>query len=538
MLQKAGDTATDAINSLGSGAMRGVAGLLDAPGALFSYGADKLNDAAEFVGVPPEMVQASRDTFASLPFSGSQAATIGNAVSDNSLEYEPKTQTGEYMQTVGEFLPNAIVPGARLVPHVLAPAVASEYAGQKTEGMKFPENIPLVGGGDVEPWARGGAALAAPSVVEGIRRTITPNPADPARIAAAGRLADEGVNTTAGQKTGSKSLMMKESASAGARDIVDAQNEQFTTAALRRINARDPKTFKPATRATPEVLQQASDDIGAMFDEVADAVSIKPNQAMIDSMNRVEGNYKLLTAKSNVAPLIKVTRKKVEAALASGESITGQQYQQWRSQLSKALIGSDDQLREAASQYITILDRAAENGLVQAGKRDLVKKFADARQMWGDYKTIVQSVSGAGDDAALGIINPRNVRGAVSRGNAKTGYATGKKDLGNLARDGNSVIAPLSDPAQDNLLAQMMGNSAMTGTGAGGLAYALTRDPAIAGAVGAASSMAPIAASRFVGSKPAQAYLANQWLPQQSNVMSGATGLLPLLSLQGNEERR
>lgn len=535
---RAANTVADVITSAESGARRGVVGMLDAPGALFSFAGDKLNDAAEFVGVPSEMVDASRATFDALPFNGTQARDIVNATTGNSLEYKPRTQAGEYAQTSGEFLPASMNPGGSFVAHTLAPGIASEFVGQQTEGMTFPENTPLVGGQAVEPYARGAAAIASPFAAEGVRRAITPNPADPARIAAAGRLSDEGVNTTAGQKTGSKPLMLRESASSGTRAIVDDQNEQFTAAALRRIKARDPETLAPATRATPEVLRQASDDIGEMFDEVAEAVTITPTQRMADDMLKAEANYKLMTAKANVAPLISVTRKKIQDAIAAGEPVSGVQYQQWRSQLSKALIGSDQQLIEAASRYIDILDRAAENGLVRLGRKDLVQTFSDARRMWGDYKTIVQSVSGAGDEAASGIINPRNVRGAVSRGNAKTSYATGQKDLGNLARDGNAVIAPLSDPAQDSLIAQMVGNSAMTGTGATGLAYALTRDPAIAGAVGAASTMAPVAASRFTGSPAAQAYLANQWLPQQVQTFGTGTGLLPLLSLQGNEERR
>lgn len=63
------------------------------------------------------------------------------------LKETPKTVAGEYGQTVGEFLPLA---GRRVVAMGVAPAVASEAAGQLTKGT------------EAEPYARlGGAVLAA-----------------------------------------------------------------------------------------------------------------------------------------------------------------------------------------------------------------------------------------------------------------------------------------------------------------------------------------------------------------------------------------
>lgn len=70
--------------------------------------------------------------------------------------YEPQTTAGKFARTAGEFLPAAFLPGGgeakvveRLGKMVLAPALASEAAGQLTEGTAL------------EPYARmAGAALA------------------------------------------------------------------------------------------------------------------------------------------------------------------------------------------------------------------------------------------------------------------------------------------------------------------------------------------------------------------------------------------
>lgn len=74
--------------------------------------------------------------------------------------YKPKTAYGEFAQTAGEFLPAAVTgPGGlarRVAVQALAPAVASETAGQLAAGTR------------AEPYARVAAALVAPAAVGGV----------------------------------------------------------------------------------------------------------------------------------------------------------------------------------------------------------------------------------------------------------------------------------------------------------------------------------------------------------------------------------
>lgn len=67
--------------------------------------------------------------------------------------YKPQTTAGEYAQTVGEFMPGAMIgPGSmarKALAFGVAPAVASETAGQATKGTAL------------EPWARGITAIGA-----------------------------------------------------------------------------------------------------------------------------------------------------------------------------------------------------------------------------------------------------------------------------------------------------------------------------------------------------------------------------------------
>lgn len=66
------------------------------------------------------------------------------------LDYEPQSTAGSYARTMGEFAPGAVVPGgiARKAASVIVPAIASETAGQATEGSS------------AEPYARFAGALA------------------------------------------------------------------------------------------------------------------------------------------------------------------------------------------------------------------------------------------------------------------------------------------------------------------------------------------------------------------------------------------
>ena len=69
--------------------------------------------------------------------------------------YQPQTVAGDYARTVGEFVPGMLAPGGvarNAARYVVAPALASETAGQLTHGTW------------AEPWARAIAALATGGV--------------------------------------------------------------------------------------------------------------------------------------------------------------------------------------------------------------------------------------------------------------------------------------------------------------------------------------------------------------------------------------
>lgn len=156
---------SDVVKSAGSGVAKGGMGLLGLPGDIGSLAAA----AGEKIGIPESarsvIVNAVKNVPGASAFMGPGTHDIENAVHGDQWLHKPSTTAGQYAQTVGEFSPAIIggpgslvsggakqiaqTVGRRLLPQVVTPAVASETAGQATQGTA------------AEPYARVLAGFAA-----------------------------------------------------------------------------------------------------------------------------------------------------------------------------------------------------------------------------------------------------------------------------------------------------------------------------------------------------------------------------------------
>lgn len=154
--------AADIAKSAGVGVAKGALGIAGMAGDLRSYLSLGVDAAAQKLGIAPERVQSFKDAiYEGMTRASAPTSMLANAPTTSDLQgqvekvtgpfYKPQTTAGEYAQTAGEFLPAAfggetswLARGAR----VLAPATASETAGQVTKGR------------DIEPVARFLGALA------------------------------------------------------------------------------------------------------------------------------------------------------------------------------------------------------------------------------------------------------------------------------------------------------------------------------------------------------------------------------------------
>lgn len=148
----ASSTALDVAKSAGVGVARGAIALGGLVGDISNFGAKGIKKASDFVAdqtgmdryVPPQ----DGSVLDNIPTSDSITKAIEGVTGPF---HKPETTAGKYAETIGEFVPAALAgPGGlarKLVTQAAIPAIASEAAGQATQGS------------ELEPYARAGAAI-------------------------------------------------------------------------------------------------------------------------------------------------------------------------------------------------------------------------------------------------------------------------------------------------------------------------------------------------------------------------------------------
>lgn len=476
----------DVAKSAGAGLANAAVGLAGLPRAAGDFGgflADKATDLIFGDEAPNAPDFTSR-----LQPPSSEA--IQSAVEGVTGEfYQPQTTAGDYARTFAEFLPAAAAgPGGiarRVGAQVAAPAVASETAGQVTEGS------------ELEPYARMAGAVAgalAPSVAA---RAVTPFPITAERAAFVRTLENEGVPLSAGQITGNRGLQYAESlledlpgpmASPRARAFRDQQGDAFSTAAMRRVGENAP--------ATPDTVRAARDRIGQQFDDISSRNSVIADQDLANDIGATVMEYaRVLPA--NQKQVFGNMAGDIVDVFANGGTMPGKQYQEIRSRLSRMAQSA----RQNDPEFSNAL-RGLRNSLDDAFRRQVRPEDAagldTARRQYGNLKTVERAATGGGEGAAFGRMTPAQLRQSVASGNNRGAYARGEGDFADLARAGQAVMTPLpnSGTGQRNAVAGLLGGGAV-----GAMIDPVTAASAVA---------APAVASRALWSRPGQAYLSNQ----------------------------
>ncbi len=381
---------------------------------------------------------------------------------------------------------------------------AVQGAGEANEASNIPSEA---ASGALAGGVIGGVV---PAAAEGVRRMITPVAhVDPARQAMVDALRKEGVDLTAGQVTGSKPLRYFESslgdmpgAGEQAKQAMERQQSQFTAAALRRMGV-------DADRATPDVLSAGKEAISKTYEDLAARNKLKFDQQFGSDLGSAAREYDKMLLPTAQKPVVGDTINDiVNVAANGGTSLDGTMYQAMRSRLgkqAKALETNDPPTSQALYTLRNALDGAMERSISpqDAGA------WQEAKGQWRNWKAIEKAATGAGENAALGMISPSQLRNAVvAQGRGR--YAVGNGDLTELARAGEAVMKPLPNSGTaprahaEHVISGLA--AALAGMGASGSGTTA----ALAGLGGLA---APALAGRAIYSKPVQAYLQNQALP-------------------------
>ncbi len=503
--QEPSSQAGDIFKSLGTGLVKGAAGIATMPGTLQSLYESGMQWVGDKVGADMnEVMSHVRAARAAAPHT--QLPNVNDAI--KGIEnvagplYKPQTTAGEYAQTVGEFVPMAASPGSLVhrAANVVAPAVVSETLGQVTKGT------------EAEPWARAGGAIVGAALPNVALRAATPFPiTQPERARQAALLQREGVNLTAGDLTGRKSLRWVESA---ANDVPfsgqrigaqkELQAEQFTSAALRRAGISN------APRATTEVIDAQYRRLGQEFETFAQRAAVPVTPQIANRVQNIARRYERITEPSLINPLVRSIADDILAHYRGSQSvlprfIDGQRYSAWRSDIGAAARAASDPRTERALYDLQhILDNAAEQFLRSRGgyqNNAIADRMREARREYRNLLVVTKAMRGADD----GLITPKQLRIAAQQMEGIQGFSRGRGDFTELAKAGSNVLAPLPNSGTPARLAAMGALNTL-----GLVGGALTGGPVGAALGAAGQQIAQGLGARAVMSRPVQRYLGNQ----------------------------
>jgi hypothetical protein len=520
-VSSAGETAADVGKSLASGISRGVTGMLDIPSDIFNLATGAAASGLERLGANEEFTQALRGIGERGISGAGTARQLAAELTGGATEYQPQTTAGEYAGTVGEFLPGAALGGSggmgrALLQYGVVPGLASEAAGQLTEGTSY------------EMPARLAASIAAPAAAQGVsnivRGIVSPfGGASPERLALAKTLDDFGVPVTAGQRLGSEKLRMREAASSLGATMRDDQLRKFTKAALKTVG-------EEADIASPEVLDSAFRRIGGVMDDAAKGVQVEINTDLLTRMSKALETYRQRAAKADVVPALKNINKQLVQEFRQGRPIPASTLQGWRSDLSAMTRSPSPATREAAIEALDALEDTISKSLVDAGKPEMVDALKSARSQYRNLLAIEVAASRSGEGAAAGVLSPQALRNAVVA-QGRRDYVRGRRgDIADLTRAAEAVIKPLP-PVGEGGMRRVSGLGTVIGGGAGATIGEAVGGAQGAMAGGAIGSAIPTLAQEAVALPQVQRYLTNQLLEPgrritDPRILSSLGGLL------------
>jgi len=502
-------TVEDVAKSAGSGLVKGGVGLVALPGTVEQLGRMGVNYVGDKLTGNPQTV--SPETV--LPgYAGTKKAVEDNITGPL---YKPKTTAGEYASTIAEFAPGMLFPAgagaglaARAGLNVVAPAVASETAGQLTKGTSY------------EPYARVAGGLAGGMLPSMAGRAFSPGAADPKRQRMAAVMDKEGIALTAGDRSGRKQIRYAESVAqdtpfGGQRlaNIKEQQAELFTRAALRRAGIQ-------ADRVMPEVMDDAFKRIGGEFQAVAKTAIAPITPDLQQKLNQAVRTYERVTEQMFINPLPRAIVDEVQeivskaAQTRSPAALDGARYLALRSDIGDAARGAASPRSERVLYEIQhLLDNAAESFLKMTNPQ-MVPRMREARRQYRNILVLEKAAAAPGENAAAGLISTAALASAVKQLHGARNYVSGKGDFAELARAGEALLKPLPNSGTQPRLM-------VSGIGAG-IGGALAGAPGAISGAHVAPAIGQALQARLTGRPGVQAYLGNQVAAPIANLPTGS----------------
>jgi len=372
------------------------------------------------------------------------------------------------------------------------------------------------------------AAGTARRIISPVRSSLTPQ--ETRLVDAAGR---EGIDLTAGQRTGSKPMQAVESSltqlpfSAGPQTrVYDRVRQQFNTAVLRRAGIQ-------ADRASPDVLDHGFQNLGQDFQRLAANTVVNVDRPLEAQVQRVATAYgRRLTADQapvfnsymdDLNQMFAVTRQPGVGRV----TVDGQAFQNIHSDIAQRMrTTTDPDLRRALWQLNEALDQA----MTRSMPPGTAAEWREARRQYSNLMRVDEAMRGGSQaDRAAGNIPFGAFKQAVQKANT-AGFSRGRGELNELARIADFLAnkVPDSGTAARTRAMGMLTGAPVMGAGAG-MGHMAGADPMTAMAAGAGSLGLPPAIQWLINSRYGRPYFANQvghrlGTPVTPGLMGGVVG--------------
>jgi hypothetical protein len=499
------------LKNIATGAIKGVGDIAGVFGNTANL-ADYLHARAEsaITGKPLEQVQAEHAKIRANDWLTSKNSLspenimpsgpdIYNPLLSKTGAFVPTTEGQKLAQAGVQTVVGGLAPGVRGVPlgaaaapvnglvsSIIRQAPGLGATGALSQGVTDATGDPLLGlaaAGAVPAALRAGGAA-----VNRVVGTVDPNTAALAQTARN----QFGIPVSAGEVSSNPAVRFMNSVvnrlpgSGGA-----AHREEMQT----NFNRSVANTFgEDAPRITPQVMAQARDRIGNVFETVAQRTPVihADPQLATELRQTIHDAQATMTA-GEVEPLIRQVQNIASLVDPHTNTITGEIYQNLTRRgtpLDRAMQSPNPNIRQSARDIRESLDGAME----RSAPPDVVDDLRTARGQWRNLRTVEPLVA----KAPTGDISPALLQGRVNtsfKGTHGAAYGGGG-DLKTLSDIGQRFMKepPNSGTPERGLMMHLLG-----GAGSGGIALAAGELPLKAAALSAAGVLGSAATARGVG---------------------------------------
>jgi hypothetical protein len=425
-------TASGLYKAADVGLQEGVAGLASLPRTVGTLGAQGIQGAANWVsrklGLPEDTRDLEKQKGAvELPTYESALKTIQDPKGMfGGQPYTPQNTAEEYLRTIGQFAPNVAFGGGGLVRGVLAPALASETAGQLTKGTGLETPARIVGA-----VAGGGLASTAADIgrsARGYRGAPT--------LAEAGKEVDAGY--TAARTAGVE--LNPTYVSQGLNDITrslisgpDARSPRNIKDTLALLTD-EAKALAPTPAATPEAMARAMTGITKVA-PAAPAAKPAVDFTRLDALRRDLGDLAADFTKPTERAAARIAQTKIDDLLEAAGKTRG-----------AVLKGDADLLAQTAREArgnaamefrLRVMEAAKERAAGQAGGTHSGLNFENAYRQQLNALT-KPSLRGKPSIAQQEGFNPAEIA-EIRRASRGTGLPNVLRYAGNALGGGGGI---------------------------------------------------------------------------------------------------